>query len=415
MSAGAPKSITSGAVKMRLLELVGSAESHKDLHLRYNRLVTEIFDTSPDEEQRLESLRHFVRHIVNENLSLVISRPLLSEVGVQMARLADAEAARASTMVLAAVQPRAISFEEQLATIRQHLADVYERQNQWREAAVVLTAIPLETGQKQYSSEYRLKTYIKIARLYLEEADPDTAETYITRASVLQADSKDEELVVLYKVCYARVLDYRRKFLEAAQRYIELSYRSIVLPEERMTALNNAVICTILASAGRIRSRILATLFKDERCQQLPAFTILEKMYLERIIRKSELNELVSLLQEHHKATFADGSTLLDRAVVEHNILSASKIYANISFESLAAMLEVTPRKAEKAAAQMLSEERMSGRIDQIDCVLHFHRSELLGDWDEQIQGLCGQVNGLVDKIASLSPEWTSRAFELEN
>ena len=143
-------------------------------------------------------------------------------------------------------------------------------------------------------------------------------------------------------------------------------------------------------------------------------FTILEKMYLDRIIRKPELQELEALLQDHQKATTADGSTLLDRAVVEHNILSASKIYSNISLSSLAALLEVSPRRAEKVAAQMLSEERMAGRIDQIDGVLHFQQGEL-GDWDAQIQSLCGQVNGLLEKIASVSPEWTAQAAEQVN
>jgi len=32
--------------------------------------------------------------------------------------------------------------------------------------------------------------------------------------------------------------------------------------------------------AGQQRSRMLATLFKDERCQQLPTYGILEKMYM---------------------------------------------------------------------------------------------------------------------------------------
>jgi len=32
--------------------------------------------------------------------------------------------------------------------------------------------------------------------------------------------------------------------------------------------------------SGQQRSRMLATLFKDERCQQLPAYGILEKMYV---------------------------------------------------------------------------------------------------------------------------------------
>ena len=79
------------------------------------------------------------------------------------------------------------------------------------------------------------------------------------------AESKNEELQIQYKVCYARVLDYRRKFIEAAQRYNELSYRTIIHESERKTALQNALHCTILASAGQQRSRVLALLFKVSR------------------------------------------------------------------------------------------------------------------------------------------------------
>lgn len=118
---------------------------------------------------------------------------------------------------------------------------------------------------RQYTIDYKLDTYLKIARLYLEDDDPVQAEAYINRASLLQAESKNEQLQIYYKVCYARVLDYRRKFIEAAQRYNELSYRTIIHEDERMTALRNALICTVLASAGQQRSRMLATLFKDER------------------------------------------------------------------------------------------------------------------------------------------------------
>lgn len=213
---------------------------------------------------------------------------------------------------------------------------------------------------------------MKIARLYLEDGDPVQAEAFINRASLLQAETKNEELHVLYKVCYARVLDYRRKFIEAAQRYNELSYRTIVDEDERMTALKNALICTVLASAGQQRSRMLATLFKDERCQHLPAYSILEKMYLDRIIRRSELQEFEALLQLHQKASTLDGSSILDRAVFEHNLLSASKLYNNITFEELGALLEIQPSKAERIASQMITEERLNGYIDQIDGIVHF-------------------------------------------
>jgi len=46
------------------------------------------------------------------------------------------------------VQPRVISFEEQVASIRQHLAEIYEKEENWKGAAKVLNGIPLETGQK---------------------------------------------------------------------------------------------------------------------------------------------------------------------------------------------------------------------------------------------------------------------------
>lgn len=284
--------------------------------------------------------------------------------------------------------------------------------------------------------DYKLETYLKIARLYLEDEDPVQAEAFINRASILQADTKDEKLQILYKVCYARVLDYRRKFIEAAQRYNELSYRTIVDEGERMTALKKALICTVLASAGQQRSRMLATLFKDERCQHLPAYSILEKMYLDRIIRRSELQDFEALLQAHQKASTLDGSTILDRAVFEHNLLSASKLYNNITFDELGSLLEIPPHKAERIASQMITEGRMNGYIDQIDGVVHFesmfgicriHRGtlftnwkfsfqarDILPQWDKQIQSLCYQVNGLIEKISAAEPEWISKVMDEE-
>ena len=78
--------------------------------------------------------------------------------------------------------------------------------------------IPLETGQKQYSVDYKLETYLKIARLYLEDEDPVQGEAYINRAAILLTQTKNDGLQIIYKVCQGRVLDYKRKFIEAASR-----------------------------------------------------------------------------------------------------------------------------------------------------------------------------------------------------
>ena len=128
--------------------------------------------------------------------------------------------------ILERVQPRVVSFEEQIGTIRHHLSEIYEREQNWKAAAQALVSstfdrctllltqphcidqvgIPLETGQKEYADEYKLKTYLKIARLYLEDDDPVQAEYSIQRATHLQSHSKDEELKIIYNFCYAKVL-----------------------------------------------------------------------------------------------------------------------------------------------------------------------------------------------------------------
>ncbi|XP_008579664.1 PREDICTED: COP9 signalosome complex subunit 4, partial [Galeopterus variegatus] len=206
--------------------------------------VSPVYSRFLSSAKKLESIK-----VVNENVSLVISRQLLTDFCTHLPNLPDSTAKEIYHFTLEKIQPRVISFEEQVASIRQHLASIYEKEEDWRNAAQVLVGIPLETGQKQYNVDYKLETYLKIARLYLEDDDPVQAEAYINRASLLQNESTNEQLQIHYKVCYARVLDYRRKFIEAAQRYNELSYKTIVHESERLEALKHALHCTILASA----------------------------------------------------------------------------------------------------------------------------------------------------------------------
>ena len=136
--------------------------SHRDLAEKYRAILDSILTFGEDE--LVEGLKAFIEAIVNENVSLVISRQLLSEVGTTLVQLEDSVSKAVSHFTLEVVQPRVISFEDQVGAIRQHLADIYEREQNWCQAAKVLVGIPLETGQKQYSVDYKLETYLKIAR-----------------------------------------------------------------------------------------------------------------------------------------------------------------------------------------------------------------------------------------------------------
>ena len=123
--------------------------------------------------------------------------------------------------------------------------------------------------------------------------------------------------------------------------------------------------CTILAAAGPQRSRVLATLFKDERCAALPTYTMLSKVYLGRILRPDAVQAFAAELKPHQLAVGGDGLTVLERSVIEHNLAAASKLYRNIDLGELGTLLGISAERAEKIAAHMITEGRLKGTIDQ--------------------------------------------------
>eukprot|EP00242_Pyramimonas_sp_CCMP2087_P014326 CAMPEP_0198221966 /NCGR_PEP_ID=MMETSP1445-20131203/86061_1 /TAXON_ID=36898 /ORGANISM="Pyramimonas sp., Strain CCMP2087" /LENGTH=403 /DNA_ID=CAMNT_0043900301 /DNA_START=83 /DNA_END=1294 /DNA_ORIENTATION=+ len=353
----------------------------------------------------------FVEHMVSDDVPLVISRQLLTQFAANITKLESSVHKIVAEHALEQIQPRVVSFEEQVTTIRESLANVYESGEDWSMAAQILGGIDLESGNRILDTEYKLGKCVKIARLYLEDDDAVKAEAYIKRASFLlpkdkeQTSDAEKVLTLQYKVCYARILDAKRRFLEAALRYYELSQHENqdingqkVDEEELTTALTASITCSILAAAGPQRSRVLATLYKDERCATIPTFPILEKVYLERILSKAQVEAFAETLQPHQMATLADGSTVLDRAVMDHNLLSASKLYKNISFVELGSLLGIEATKAEKVAARMITEERMQGSIDQVEGIIHFANDvDEIAQWDSQILSLCMSVNNGID------------------
>jgi COP9 signalosome complex subunit 4 len=161
--------------------------------------------------------------------------------------------------------------------------------------------------------------------------------------------------------------------------------------EERLQALGAAVTCAILGPAGPARSRLLATLYRDERSQHLEQHPILAATFLDHIIRPALVKQFEASLRPHQLAKLpplpkpisaraADEAqpgqkrgpeTVLDRAVMEHNLLSASRIYSNITFAGLGALLSLTPSAAEAMARTMIQQTRLKASIDQVErCIM---------------------------------------------
>lgn len=64
------------------------------------------------------------------------------------------------------------------------------------------------------------------------------------------------------------------------------------------------------------------------------------------MVSRKNLQEILDGVAPEMSNVFSlAGSSILDRAVIEHNLLSASKLYNNITFEELGALLEIPPAK----------------------------------------------------------------------
>eukprot|EP01099_Mayorella_cantabrigiensis_P003700 TRINITY_DN2796_c0_g1_i4.p2 TRINITY_DN2796_c0_g1~~TRINITY_DN2796_c0_g1_i4.p2 ORF type:complete len:387 (+),score=99.16 TRINITY_DN2796_c0_g1_i4:101-1261(+) len=384
-------------IENQLTEISQIDEQKKKIDA-YKTLLSSLFQASATQD-----ILVFLDHLLSLD-EIVISRQVLNEFASSLKTLNVPNQKLIANELLEKIKPKVVRFEEQVSVIRENLARLYEQEEEYSEAARVLNGIPLESTQRILTDDYKVNIYIKIAQLYLEDDEAAKAAPFISKAAAFFSPQMNPNLQLRYKSCFAKIQDYRRKFIEAAIWYYELS--QIVNEGERLQALEYAITCAILAKAGPQRSRVLALLYKDERSSQLEIYPILEKMSLERVLRKEEAKKFAERLKPHQQAYVDNETKVHERAIIEHNLLSASKLYNNITFEELGSLLEISPEKAEKIAAKMIVEGRMQGSIDQIDRLIQFEsETDYLSSWNSRIERACSAVNSIIELIQLKHPE----------
>ena len=103
--------------KAQLAQMSTSAQgSHRELADKYKSVLDSILQLGEDE--LVDGLKAFIEAIVNENVSLVISRQLLSDVASKLVNIEDSISKAVSYYTLEVVQSRVISFEDQVGNIR---------------------------------------------------------------------------------------------------------------------------------------------------------------------------------------------------------------------------------------------------------------------------------------------------------
>ena len=141
-------------IAARLTALATDQSDQKTKIERYKALLAELLPTAD-----APSIKAFAEHVTAEDCALVISRQVLMDLAAGLPSLPVEPLKEIGTYVLERMQPRVTSFEEQISMIREHLADVYEREEEWTEAAKMLAGIPLDSGIRVLEDNYKVEVH----------------------------------------------------------------------------------------------------------------------------------------------------------------------------------------------------------------------------------------------------------------
>jgi COP9 signalosome complex subunit 4 len=309
--------------------------------------------------------------------------------------------------MLAEIEPLLSSFEAIDIAIRNRLVYIYEQAEDNIAASQVLETALSRSERRVLTNDEQFEWYIRIVRNRLEAEDATIAEQYLSKAALIRHRVKNatSESLTHFRLSQARIMDSNRRFLEAARKYYEVSVISEIQidDDDRLACLAAAVKCIILTPAGPLRTQVLRLLYNDDRSRLLSDFDILEKVYMERLLLPAEVEAFGKELAPHQIAELPDGVTVLTRAIFDHNLLSVSRIYNNISFTELSKILALDKAKVEAYSAKMILQGRLKAVIDQVDDIIYFTSSESttvkLAQWEYRVERMCSQMEDIVSDI----------------
>lgn len=357
----------------------------------------------------VEPLHEFVSAVLHIPYGTSTSRDILTQFLSRLQKQAPSVSFETDMLkfMLAEIEPLLSSFEAIDIAIRNRLVYIYEQAEDNIAASQVLEVALSRSERRVLTNDEQFEWYIRIVRNRLEAEDATIAEQYLSKAALIRHRAKNatSESLTHFRLSQARIMDSNRRFLEAARKYYEVSVISEIQidDDDRLACLAAAVKCIILTPAGPLRTQVLRLLYNDDRSRLLSDFDILEKVYMERLLLPAEVEAFGKELAQHQIAELPDGITVLTRAVFDHNLLSVSRIYNNISFTELSKILALDKAKVETYSAKMILQGRLKAVIDQVDDIIYFTSSESttvkLAQWEYRVERMCSQMEDIVSDI----------------
>ncbi|RNF16001.1 putative cop9 signalosome complex subunit [Trypanosoma conorhini] len=215
----------------------------------------------------------------------------------------------------------------------------------------------------------------------------------------LAARQEANDVVNSFLQAFAALLAGRHRFAEASQRFHELYVRTKTLAH-----LRAAVVCAIQADASATRSRLLGIFYKDENAALLGGLHgLLHRAHHAQLLRPDDLRRFLPYVEA------PSDTAAVERAFIQHNLQAISRVYYNIGFAELGALLGTTGCEAERLVARMVSERRLDATLDQTTETVLFCRHDntaALEVRDARIAFACEELARATDLIVSRHDEF---------
>jgi hypothetical protein len=122
------------------------------------------------------------------------------------------------------------------------------------------------------------------------------------------------------------------------------------------------------------------------------------------LIYEDELEKMLEKCPPRLKSFITKENNIFERSIFEHNLLSLSQIYENISFTSLEKFLRYDIDKILNLTFKMILENKINAKIDEVNKFIYFEpepSNSLI--FDKQIQNFSLKVLHLADYIKKKS------------
>ena len=245
----------------------------------------------------------------------------------------------------------------------------------------------------EYDDNVILQSYLKIVSNYIKAGNINIANSKLVSASKHRFPLRTpKELLVEYDLLFSEISINNHSFESAADKLFFLFKTT-----QDIAYLKRSMIFTVLSNPGPRRSSLLLKIIDEEKSNNLPLFSLVEKMNKRQLINLNDLSTYWKIIEHEKNININDLKTILRM----HNLGEISFLYNTVTFKRLSYLIGADESEILRIVEQMIGSNRLNAKIDQPNKILIYNDNQLTLK-DNNIKSFCDNVQLLSQQINHL-------------